>query len=115
MFDNAEGQITDALQYYKLNYEPKDSGELKMGLLLNPIALRVAKTLWSFGHSECNGVIENVSPKEELILLSEADLHRERMHRRYRQSALSERWSNGRHSWVISLSNIHPPRLENKQ
>ena len=21
---------------------------------LNPIALRIAKTLWSFGHSECN-------------------------------------------------------------
>ena len=21
---------------------------------LNPIALRMAKTLWSFGHSECN-------------------------------------------------------------
>ena len=24
--------------------------------LLNPIALRMAKTLWSFGHSECNRV-----------------------------------------------------------
>ena len=26
------------------------------GLLLNPIALRTAKTLWSFGCSECNRV-----------------------------------------------------------
>ena len=24
--------------------------------LFNPIALRMAKTLWSFGHSECNRV-----------------------------------------------------------
>ena len=24
--------------------------------LVNPIALRMAKTLWSFGHSECNRV-----------------------------------------------------------
>ena len=26
------------------------------GLAVNPIALRMAKTLWSFGHSECNRV-----------------------------------------------------------
>ena len=25
-------------------------------LCFNPIALRMAKTLWSFGHSECNRV-----------------------------------------------------------
>ena len=25
-------------------------------VFLNPIALRMAKTLWSFGHSECNRV-----------------------------------------------------------
>ena len=25
-------------------------------LRVNPIALRMAKTLWSFGHSECNRV-----------------------------------------------------------
>ena len=24
--------------------------------VFNPIALRMAKTLWSFGHSECNSV-----------------------------------------------------------
>ena len=28
----------------------------KNGRSLNPIALRMAKTLWSFGHSECNRV-----------------------------------------------------------
>ena len=27
---------------------------LKIPIHLNPIALRMAKTLWSFGHSECN-------------------------------------------------------------
>ena len=27
-----------------------------MKFALNPIALRTAKTLWSFGHSECNRV-----------------------------------------------------------
>ena len=27
-----------------------------MGKQSNPIALRTAKTLWSFGHSECNSV-----------------------------------------------------------
>ena len=25
-------------------------------ILFNPITLRMAKTLWSFGHFECNGV-----------------------------------------------------------
>ena len=27
----------------------------------NPVALRMAKTLWSFGHSECNRVKESNS------------------------------------------------------
>ena len=31
----------------------------KMKKYLNPIALRMAKTLWSFGHSECNMVKVN--------------------------------------------------------
>ena len=30
----------------------------KQNLLVNPIALRMAKTLLSFGHSECNRVKE---------------------------------------------------------
>ena len=132
MFDNADGQTTDALQYYKLNYEPKGSGELKMGLLLNPTALRVAKTLWSFGHSECNGVIENISPMEEFfsvfqkltsiekggtekmtkvlplivhLFIPTPDGATDKMH-------FLKDGTNGRHSWVISLSHIHPPRLE---
>ena len=29
-------------------------------MLFNPIALRMAKALWSFGHSECNKVNEFV-------------------------------------------------------
>ena len=30
-------------------------------ILLDPIALRTAKTLWSFGHSECNRVYETLT------------------------------------------------------
>ena len=32
--------------------------QLFSSLVLNPIALRTAKTLWSFGRSECNRVKE---------------------------------------------------------
>ena len=32
------------------------------GLALNPIALRTAKTLWSFGRSECNRVKIRLAP-----------------------------------------------------
>ena len=32
----------------------KHSVWIKKTLSLNPIALRMAKTQWSFGHSECN-------------------------------------------------------------
>ena len=38
----------------KIAYEHKFSA--MMAQMLNPIALRMAKTLWSFGHSECNRV-----------------------------------------------------------
>ena len=30
--------------------------EVKQRICINPIELRMAKTLWSFGHSECNRV-----------------------------------------------------------
>ena len=30
MFENVDGWTTDALLYYKLTYEPKGSGELKI-------------------------------------------------------------------------------------
>ena len=29
---------------------------LEQSAVFNPVALRTAKTLWSFGHSECNRV-----------------------------------------------------------
>ena len=29
-------------------------------MIINPIALKMAKTLWSFGHSECNRVKGNI-------------------------------------------------------
>ena len=35
---------------------PHDYFQLNMNKILNPIALRMAKTLCSFGHTECNRV-----------------------------------------------------------
>ena len=45
----------------------------------NPIALRTAKTLWSFGHSQCNRVkslhhFGRVSPSRVAIRKSQGDL-----------------------------------------
>ena len=41
-------------------------GEFLKGVhFLNPIALRAAKTLWSFGHSECN----RVKPASKVLAL----------------------------------------------
>ena len=34
---------------------------LKLGSIIHPMALRMAKTLWSFGLSECNRVNEIIS------------------------------------------------------
>ena len=34
-------------------------------VIFNPIALRMAKTLWSFGHSECNRVKGSFAPRWE--------------------------------------------------
>ena len=45
-----------------------DNIALPMGSTLNPIALRMAKTLWSFGHSECNRVKGNMcSPNSKFF------------------------------------------------
>ena len=35
-------------------------GCLQLSFCLNPVALRTAKTLWSFGRSECNRVNETI-------------------------------------------------------
>ena len=52
-----------------LNYILRQINNLKFEqavycpMLFNPIALRMAKTLWSFGHSECNKVKERTAPE----------------------------------------------------
>ena len=39
------------------------------GFLFNPIALIMAKTLWSFGHSECNRVNKKQDSVTDKLLL----------------------------------------------
>ena len=42
------------------NLFPEVFSFFSLPVTFNPIALRMAKTLWSFGHSECNRVKERV-------------------------------------------------------
>ena len=49
-----------------MEFWPSECNRVKPGnAMLNPTALRTAKTLWSFGHSECNRV-KNCISKENL-------------------------------------------------
>ena len=47
--------------YSQINTVQRMTAALYSQTRLNPIALRTAKTLWSFGHSECNRV--KLAPK----------------------------------------------------
>ena len=50
-----------------LHWLPVQLHHLTWGLLFNPFALRTAKTLWSFGCSECNRVKALLVWHEEIV------------------------------------------------
>ena len=55
---NLQGQVKQLLHNFIIQKTVQSELEEISGV--NPIALRMAKTLWSFGHSECNRVKTNL-------------------------------------------------------
>ena len=60
----------------------------QMGSTLNPIALSMAKTLWSFGHSECNRVKEKNFLLDGQVLQKLIPSEKEGKHENCRVTAL---------------------------
>ena len=63
--------------YSQINTFQRMAAALYSQTLLNPIALRTAKTLWSSGHSECNRF--KLAPKGRVSTQGKGEYPRERL------------------------------------
>ena len=64
--------------YFMMEQQYTECSQSRFSLRFNPIALRMAKTLWSFSHSECNRVKGPWYPKFHLQVLEHTcikDIH----------------------------------------